>query len=324
MVVYEPPPGATSVPNPRHLSDFPAQVVLHYIISCCAFLQYSFLVFPAAARRTRAVHLVALLCFPILPLIYQSINFLKIVRCLVQQRPRVASLRHAVAGTSGARARTSNGVCYGSHILDVDQDDAEARILPYYTVRYLLRGLVLPLVTLIAGLRVTFYLSRLQMRYHGATYVATLGLDHRMGWLAIGSFAATMFSIPLHLINTQWSIRPTTRMSSHSYDEVIVAVIVAAVAQDGLLALTNRPSTLAVLLLRMKLDLQTLCVFSMFALVYRFRRVFNGRVVIVAVSCWLFSVMMLQLVYDVLEIREIQAGVYHPWNYRWAVKSPHW
>ncbi|KAI4175953.1 MAG: hypothetical protein LQ346_007967 [Caloplaca aetnensis] len=324
MIVYEPPAGATSVPNPRHLSDFPAQLVLHYILSCYAFLQYSSLVLPAAGWQTRAVHLVALLCFPLLPLVYQCINFIKIARCLVQQRPRIASLRHAVAGTSGARARTSERMLSDRHILDIDHDDMKAEVLPYCSVRYLLKSIFLPVITLIVGLHVTFYLSRLQMRYHGATYVATLGLDHRMGWLAIGSLAAAMFSIPLHLMNTQWCVRLTARIRPHSYDEVMVALIVAAVAQDVLLGLTNRPSTLAILFLRMKLDLPTLCVFSMFALAFRFRRLLHGRVVIVAVSCWLFSVVMLQLVYDILEIREIRAGVYHPWNYRWAVKNPHW
>lgn len=108
------------------------------------------------------------------------------------------------------------------------------------------------------------------------------------------------------------------------YEEVIAAVIVAVLAQDVLLALTNRPSTFGYLLLRMKMDLPTLCVFSVSALAYGFRRSIPRRMIFGAVSCWMLFVVIVQLVYDIKEIREIQAGVYHPWNYRWAVKNPHW
>lgn len=328
MAEYTPPPGSTVVSNHRLLSDFPSQLALHYLISSIIFIQYCLLVSPAAGWRARSIQLIALLCFPISPLVYQSINWIKLLKLLVQQRPRVSSLRHGVAGISGQRNSTlpnSNVALGGHHLLDVDRDAIEATILPYYSLRYYARAVLLYVGLITVGLHVDFYIGRLRVRYHGATYVAALGLDHRMGWLAMGSCAAAMFSIPIHLMNTQWTLRSKeTLPTADKYAEDVMCVIVAAGVQDTLLALTNRPSTLGLLGLQGSLGLQSLCAIMVLGLGYKFRRWVPGGVISTVVLLWLVLVAMVQLVYDTKEVAEIQRGVYRPWNYRWAVKAPPW
>lgn len=330
MAGYEPPSGATTVPNPRLLSDIPQELAVHYIASICAFIHYDFLVAPRSGLRSRIIPLVTQVCFPMLPVVCQCINLVKLVRCVVQQHPRIANLRHAIAGTFGQRTGvypSSYSTLQEHHLLDVDEDEIEAKILPYCSVRYLLRTALLLATMIVLGLYIAVYNSRLGIRYHGATYVGVLGLDHRMGWMAIGSFVAVLFSVPLHLINTQWTVRQKAALpgsTSQGYREAIVAAAVAAMIQDLLLAFTNRPSTLEFLCLRTAFCLPTVCAVAVFALAYRFRRLVPRRIVTTAIFLWLLAIATLQLMYDIEEITEIHGEVYHPWNYRWAVKTPPW
>ncbi|KAI4138935.1 MAG: hypothetical protein L6R39_006542 [Caloplaca ligustica] len=213
------------------------------------------------------------------------------------------------------------------HLLDVDKDHIEAKILPYCSVRYALRTWLLLATMLTVGFHVAFYIGRLNIRYHGATYVAVLGLDHRMGWLAIGSFAATILSLPMHLVNTQWRVRskadlPTS--SSQGYRVIVLAAVFAAIVQDILLTLTNRLSAFGVFGLRRTLDLRFLCACLALVIAFKFRRWVPRSATTVVVFAWLLLVAMLQLVYDIKEVMEIHGELYHPWNYRWAVKTPPW
>lgn len=91
------------------------------------------------------------------------------------------------------------------------------------------------------------YVRRMRVRYHGATYVAALGLDHRIGWLAMGSLGSVMFPISMHVINTRWTLRADSIPTVDKYSEGVVAVIIAALVRDTLLDLTNRSSPMGIL-----------------------------------------------------------------------------
>lgn len=157
-------------------------------------------------------------------------------------------------------------------------------------------------------LHVASYVRRLRVRYHGATYVAALGLDHRMGWLAMASLGSVMFSISMHVIDTRWTLRADAMPTVDKYLEGVIAVIIAPVVQDTLLDLTNRSSPMGILGL-------------VLGLVYRFRRSVPRRVISTMVLLWLVLVAILQLTYGIKEVAEIQRGVCRPWDYRWQGSS---
>ena len=94
------------------------------------------------------------------------------------------------------------------------------------------------------------YAMRLNLTYQGATFIATLGLDHRIGWLEIGAFGSLATSIIIHLQNSKWRIlRTPTRnelgaMQTDILCWTLLEIALAGLIQDSLLMATNRLGTL--------------------------------------------------------------------------------
>ena len=89
------------------------------------------------------------------------------------------------------------------------------------------------------------YCFQLQITFHGATDVGALGLDHRLGWLAISTLVSTVMTVPMHMINYRWIIMPNT---SRGFLKVGVVVVIAVLMQDVLGVVINQPSTFGLIL----------------------------------------------------------------------------
>ena len=87
---------------------------------------------------------------------------------------------------------------------------------------------------------------QLQITFHGATDVGALGLDQRLGWLAISILVPTVMTVPMHMINYRWIIMPNT--SRGLLKVGVVVVVIAVLMQDVLGVVTNRPSAFGLIL----------------------------------------------------------------------------
>ena len=248
-------------------------------------------------------------------------------------------MKFTIAGACGMRSeftRDSNGTLQPFHILDVNPNGLDAEQQPCTTLPYLARTALLVANAAVLGLSVGAYIERLKVRYHSASYVAALGLDHRMGWLAIGALATTLVSLPIQLINTRWRVRTNVNdEASKRWPELAWVALIAASIQDVLQHLTNRPLFLFVSGV-LWLHRNSRRILGRFVIVYwalnlailafiirkvRWRR--DRIFYLLGILC-VVMVPIVQLVYDIKEVLNIRDEKYEPWNYRWAVNDPPW
>ncbi len=345
---YQPPTGATDIPDPRSLSDLPRKIAAHYFFAVIAYSHYLSLTSRSHRYTQETIQGIAFVFFPMLPIVQLCNNGIKLLLFAVQKRLRNSDSPCMVSALFGMRTgiiqspedtelqygyQSTEGQDLIDHgeqsfpLLDIDRDDLVAKTDDFWTYRYLFSTVTLLGNMTVSGLSVAAYFRRVNQKFKLASYVATLGFDHRVGWLAIGGCAATIMSIPIQLINRSWSVssRATFPETSPIW-EIANQIAVAAFVQDQLQSITNRPSTFRVfrryLVFRIELVFFWIIVIPAFAINYRRR--LPRKLLYILGFFWLVTVGVVQLVSDVLEIKHIQSGELEEYNYRWAVNDPKW
>jgi hypothetical protein len=355
MYQYTPPSGGLDVDNPRSLSDFPGELAASYFFALTAYAQYLSLTSGSQRYHLEGIQVIVFLFFPFLPIIQLFTSILKLVSCLVRRRAEIWNVRYLIAGLFGMRANCETGQKDSFCLLDIESKSLKTETQDYTNFRYLGRLLLLLGYGVISGLSVAAYVRRLGITFMRAKYVGALGLDHRMGWMAIGGLTATILSLPIHAINTHWRVSPRPPRHSASREvrdpttdtiyvgtdgsqaqdaaptsnravELSIETVIAALVQDQLQGITNHPSTYRIfrshLFSRFKQILFWIIVIP--PLVMKYRKAIPRLMLPLLGLFWLLSVAGLQLSYDIEEVKDISAGVYKPWNYRWAVNDLPW
>lgn len=344
MSDYTPPPGGTDYgSHPRGSVDLLIAVVVGFLVAIAAYLYYLLLLRPKSCpSRLETLQITAFLFFPFLPIVLQCIRLVVGMIKITMRYPASISRNNVVAellGPSGSSGSPVHEKAGSHHLLDLENNEsdhtpAQPRRIP---TSLKTRFLILGITALSSWLAVRAYYRRLHITYHTATYVGALGLDHRVGWLAINTLILTLMTLSLHvlLLSTRDEILPKAgnTLPSHAPIELGAAILIAALIQDILGAATNHSSALSLMLkpcaiFTSRSDLGAFAAVVVFALVSLGGQYIPWRKVMPLlgglVSMWVVLVATSQLVGDVRELRDVVAGRYRPWNYRWAVRDPPW
>lgn len=344
---YRAPPDAAKVEHPRSSSD-----LLNYLIFTVYFfaaVAYAHLLH-TTSKSERYIHeflqFVAFMLLPGLPVV-------QLVNKLVQVVFRTAgpgNFRYHASGVCGEyvfeRRDTST---YKERLVDLSIHELEQRNGSYCSCQFLGR-LVAILINLgLVAARVAAYIRRLRTMLpgpgHHDFYIAATGLDHRLGWVAIGGMASTLVTLLRHLLNVEWSIDPNLHMPRRSnFDwklEVWLEIMAAAVAQNMLLKLTNRITAHTFLnrfwrTLDGKYLFTALAFISAYCLQYR-HALWNrlqsrstGLRKTLKIACMVFTAVYIALVAfvqvfaDVEELADLRLGWTFEWNYLWKAPDPSW
>lgn len=336
---YEPPPGGTTYgSHHRGVADVVFRVIIGHAIAIIAFAHYLFLSNSRRSRyRLEFIHILLFVFFPFLPIAIHFTNIFRLLKLLVRWPSQGISKSYIIGGLFGMRTdldSSINGKSEPCHLLDLEPNRVDARPQIRSSASYLTKACVLLLTTFASWLGIRAYYQRLHITFHTATYVGALGLDHRIGWLAINTFVLTMMTIPLHAINIRWEVTPNARITTYrGLMELGFTILVAALIQDILGIITNHPNAFSVmvepfLIFISRPDIGAFAAVVVFAIVSIGGHFITVRrampVVAVLVMMWIFLVAISQVVWDVAEFRDVVAGRYQPWNYRWAVRDPPW
>jgi hypothetical protein len=182
----------------------------------------------------------------------------------------------------------------------------------------------------------------LNLTYRRATYVAALGLDHRIGWLEVGALGTLVMSIIIHIQSLEWKViqRPTdsvlSAMTRDNLSWTFLEIALAGLIQDFLLMATNQYGTLLffqaifyslarfvthggglflVIILSVFVGLNMKRILHFLS---RGPRKHPEWWSLLLAACFVPTI-ILQIYQDAEERHQIEQGIYWPWNYRWAV-----
>ena len=172
---YRPPNGSQDIPHPRTISDIAFRSV---VINVSAFLAYYHLTRILEYRkqhwqRYSVARFFLLLCAILLP----ELVPIQLCSWLIQDRV----FRSWMPKRSGSTIKDSR-----------ETVDGPRQKLPRWVVKHIVLTIA-NLVPICAALR--GYKERLLMRYHEATFVGALNIDHRNGWAAVAGLVAGIASI---------------------------------------------------------------------------------------------------------------------------------
>ena len=338
MKDYDPPPGGLECGlHPRQPIDVLLKVSISYLVALFAYIHHVILLSPGpTVYAIDVIYVLSSLFFPFLPVVFLSINLLKTLKNSAWHSSRATPHRYVIAGLFGARILDTSDFVKPKtyHLLDVPPSDIEPRVRRWSGPYFLARTLILAATTLASWLGIAVYHKRVQITYHGATYVAALGLDHRAGWLAISTFLVSAMTLPLHLVNTRWETTSKTALpASQGSLDLALAIFLAALSQDILGVVTNHPSGLkpmlrAFIAINSRPDIGCLLTIIFIMLAYRYHALVTLRGAMMATAglilLWVTLVATSQLLWDLDELVDVNQGWYQPWNYRWAVEDRPW
>ncbi|KAI4212982.1 MAG: hypothetical protein LQ351_004326 [Letrouitia transgressa] len=331
MSDYQPPAGGTDVgSHPRSLSDFPRQLAACYFFSTAAYANLLSLTSVSPKYWLEALQVLAFAFFPMLSVVQLCSNSIKAIKHVVSKRFSSLDVKYIIAGAIGMRTNlvtTAADQSQSYHILDVIPAELARHSRPAFSFQLMGRMALAIGNVILSGLGIAAYKKRLNATYHGATFVAALGFDHRMAWLAIGAMVAALSSIPVLCINAHWDTRyREISASSNRVFELYWTISIAALIQDVLQQLTNHPSSFQILgeYLFCRVELVFFWLLIPPIALYHYRRRIPISLVATVGMLWAVSVAIIQLIYDILEVVDLENEEYRPWNYRWALKDPPW
>lgn len=339
---YHPPPGGLSVFDPRTPSDIIVRSIGIHIFALCAYDNLAQLLRWNTSRLLHAWQLYIFASFPeiiLIQLVHHVLMHFHISRRVLLLSYYLPDLLSPLARSSllGSRYEldpfeTSNSVVEGLPATSRLGSRAQ-----FPTLRLLFSVvLAVPLVVTIVA-----YSQRLSIRYLKATYVGNLLLDHRNGWVAIGGTIAGTASVLILLVtpfrpsvHTPTKLSPRTTITasnihSLSHDLILLQAGLVSIIHLVLLNATNHGSPRALLA---DLGMPLLYGFALAFVALAVLRTMLGRP-----SPWLRSVLgmgsggfvwlfivaeaMVQVLDDVVELKEVSQGRVKEWNYRWKVKD---
>ncbi|KAI4161508.1 MAG: hypothetical protein LQ342_004792 [Letrouitia transgressa] len=331
MPDYQPPAGGTDVgSHPRSLSDFPKQLAACYFFSTVAYANLLSLTSVSPKYWLEALQVLAFAFFPMLSMVQLCSNSIKAMAYVISKRFCGLDAKHVTAGAIGMRTNivtTAADQSQSYHILDLEPAELVRHSKLAFSFQLMGRMALAIGNVIVSGLSIAAYKKRLNATYHGATFVAALGFDHRMAWLAIGALVAALSSIPILCINAHWDTRSReASVSSNRLFELYWTISIAALIQDVLQQLTNHPSSFQILgqYLFFRVELVVFWLLIPPIALYHYRRRIPISMVVSVGMLWAVSVSIIQLIYDIQEVVDLENEEYRPWNYRWALKDTPW
>ena len=225
------------------------------------------------------------------------------------------------------RTEYNNDLRPSYRLLNIEPEDLEQKTQDYKFWKCLARMVFLLGNATVSALSVAAYVRRLGIRFNNARYVGALGLDHRMGWLIIGGLTSIISSLSIQALNTRWSLRPTTTPPTVKDKlELCIETAIAAFVQDQLQSRINHPSVNQILrhYLLYMIEMLLFWIVAIPLIALNFRKKFFRFLLQSLGIAFLLAVAAVQLTYDILDVKDIDAERYQPWNYRWAVGDPSW
>ncbi|MCJ1444277.1 MAG: hypothetical protein MMC23_004778 [Stictis urceolatum] len=332
MAPYEPPPYSTALPHPRT----PPDILLRTLaVQLFASTSYYHLLALLSFRKPHGapLHPLLVLAFLLMPeLLPLQLGFWILPILLSSPwRAMVARRLRALPFELGG------GVAGGEPV--------RSRRLLMHAVFAVLNAL--PLAAVLGA-----YRQRLGMKFHAATYVGNLGLDHRNGWAAAGGTVAAVLSVfvaaGLAVVVALGEARRDeggggANGSAETGGDVrgregkdggakiwllggvgeidwpaLSEVVYTALIHQILLALTNHLVPVMVLLRAWYLWLLVIWLAYWLHTKRGISREVLGLGAAVAFVAWTAGV---QLWGDVIELWRCAHGQVEPWNYRWGVKD---
>jgi hypothetical protein len=188
------------------------------------------------------------------------------------------------------------------------------------------------------------YFSRLTYRFHGATFCAATGFDHRVGWIATSAIVPIFTTFILHLINKDWALQENTECNQNTEDwksRLALEWTAATVVLEVLIMITGRVTVTEVIfdrLLRGKLQFVLVAMMTLSMVVASAwrplslwysnprRRLHNSLIWFLVVISFGYSllVFLLQIFLDMEEYADLALDFVLPWNHRWQVPVPAW
>jgi len=327
---YTPPAGSLHFEDPRNASQFPAKAAAIHAFSLFAYGHYLSLTIYSHSWALEALQVIAFGFFPALPLVQLCNNILVVIQKIADGF--VGDPIYCFSAALGLFAKT---VDLGGdrrpeppqylRLVDVDRSDLQQVSTPFSWDNWRnwrwvgrLIGLIVNLILSLLGTVV--YVRRVQITYQGATFVANLGIDHRLGWLEIGGLSAVILSIFVYLMGIEGTIRrlpaPIPRLTKANLVNVFFEIATAGFIQDLLMLLTNRYCTIFWLADTIFGPHATGNAFSLWAILFaaliyfRYRRTVyrssDGALLYFLFFRCTIPTAVRQIVYDVEEIKQIE------------------
>ncbi len=326
--------------DPRPLTDLHKKIITTYLAAIGAYAHLLSISSNSKFRFSEAVQFLAFCLIPPLPAIQFLHNCIDAMIFLSDGKPREMS--HLVAGIAGVVLYEKPA--YRARLLEVDVSHLAPSNSSRMDFQWLGR-LIWILINLGALLfTIIPYFSRLAYRFHGATFCAATGFDHRVGWIATSALVPISTTLILHFLNKEWALQEATERNENTEDwksRLALEWTAATILLEFLIMITGRATVTEVIfdrLLRGKLQFVLVAVMTAalvlasawrpLSLLYSNpNRALHKSLVwfLIAVSfVYSFLVFLLQIFLDVEEYADLALDFVLPWNHRWQLPKPAW
>jgi len=328
------------IEEPRRLTALHKKIITTYIAAIAAYAHLLSISSNSMRRFPEAVQLLAFCLVPLLPAIQLLHNLIDAMIFLLDGKPWEKS--YLLAGVAGVVLYQEPA--YRARLLEVDDSHLAPSNLSRMDFQWLGR-LIWILVNLgVLMFTIVPYFSRLTYRFHGATFCAATGFDHRVGWIATSAILPIFTTFILHLINKDWALQENTERNQNTEDwkpRLALEWTAATVVLEVLIMITGRVTVTEVIfdrLLRGKLQFVLVAMMTLSMVVASAwrplslwysnprRRLHNSLIWFLVVISFGYSllVFLLQIFLDMEEYADLALDFVLPWNHRWQVPVPAW
>jgi hypothetical protein len=316
------------------------KIITTYIAAIAAYAHLLSISSNSKRRFPEAVQLLAFCLVPLLPAIQLLHNIIDAIIFHSDGKPWEIS--YLLAGVAGVVLYEEPA--YRARLLEVDSNHLAPSNLSRMDFQWLGR-LIWILVNLgVLMFTIIPYFSRLTYRFHGATFCAATGFDHRIGWVATSALVPIFTTLTLHLINKDWALQENTERNQNTEDwksRLALEWTAATVLLEVLIMITGRVTVTEVIFdrfLRGKLQFVLVAMMTLtmvLASAWRplslwysnpTRRLHKSLIWFLVVISFGYSllVFLLQIFLDMEEYADLALDFVLPWNHRWQVPMPAW
>jgi hypothetical protein len=333
------------IKDPRSLTDLRKKIIATYFF---AFIAYAHLLSISSQSEyyfSEGLQLLVFCLIPLLPAIQVLHNLIDVVLLLLDGEPWTRP--YLLAGMSGVvlyEEQNPNRRSFRARLLEIDVIDLEPTIPKPRDGKWWLRlsGIFANLAILLFA--IVPYFTRLAYHFHGASFCAATGFDHRVGWIATAALVPIVATLNLHVINRDWVLGQAAdrnRKTASWMSRLTLGTAAATVILELLIMLTGRVTVIHILFDRLlkgtfqiflpllsTLALALVSAWLPLSLMYSN----PNRWLYKSVSWSLlgfalgYSIMvfLLQIFLDMEEYADLALDFVLPWNYRWQNPNPAW
>lgn len=335
---YQPPNGGLYFTNPRTINDI---IFRSLVIRACSIYAHVHLLhlLSCSNRLYLALFAIASTAYPEMILVQLAYNAMRTMILILQRFPtpaNVDSRRYYLATLIGADLSSSSTT---PALVDAGVSKVEVQLrsharIPWSIFIWALN--LMPLLVTLAG-----YSQRLGIKYHVATFVGNLGLDHGNAWAAISGSTASVMSLVAILLNSTWSSKgedsfevdeiirkdgsyvERARYQHLTFSQLLAQTLVAALIHHIPLLATNHFA----LFIHVWQDVWTLSLPLSWALIWYlygrlFKKGYSLRKFTIEIGVQLvLAPAVIQILSDGNELFNVAHHRVERYNYRWAVKD---